>query len=112
MNPAAELNALKLTQERLQRQALLERGFDQLLDGEPSPGSLVDRPLYGPERRQLRTGEGQPVEVLSSAVMNRGERNEQEFWWIFEDLTESLRIRAQLEQAAQVFRHANEGLAW
>ena len=112
MNPAAELNALKLAQERLQRQALLERGFDQLLDGEPSPGSLVDRPLYGPERRQLRTGEGQPVEVLCSAVMNRGERNEQEFWWIFEDLTESLRIRAQLEQAAQVFRHANEGLAW
>ena len=94
----------------LPRQALQERGLDQLLDGEPSPGSLVDRPLYGPERRQLRTGEGQPVEVLCSAVMNRGERNEQEFWWIFEDLTESLRIRAQLEQAAQVFRHANEGI--
>ncbi|MFM7238996.1 MAG: PAS domain S-box protein [Cyanobium sp.] len=50
------------------------------------------------------------IEVRCSAVMNLSERNTQEFWWIFEDLTESLRIRAQLEQAALVFRHVNEGI--
>jgi diguanylate cyclase (GGDEF)-like protein/PAS domain S-box-containing protein len=34
----------------------------------------------------------------------------QEHWWIIEDLTESLQVQDRLEQAAQVFHHANEGI--
>ena len=105
-----DCNPALLALTGLPRQQLLADGLDQLLPGDPSPASFLNRERFGPERRSMRHGDGQLIEVLCTAVMSRGEHNEPEFWWIIQDLTETLRVQATLEQAAEVFHHANEGI--
>lgn len=64
----------------------------------------------GPMRCEWLRLDSRPFQVKVSALLMLGSDSGPQVWSIVEDITESLRIQDQLEQAASVFSHSHEGI--
>ena len=71
---------------------------------------LQRRGRGGPVCTRLRRLDGRLIDVKFNALLIQGIESGPQVWAIVEDISESLRIQEQLEQAASVFSHSQEGI--